>query len=297
MKVHDHTSASSLRRQPARARAPAVRRRAGQPLGQHFLRDLAVCERIARAARVAPGDAVLEVGPGRGALTRRLVSDASPLVLVELDDELAALLSHRYRNAASVRVINADARDLDIAGISELAGRPYKVVANLPYYAASPIVRMFLESAHAPAEMVVMMQREVALEMAAPTGKRGLLSVATQFYAEAEVLFDVPPEAFQPPPKVTSAVVRLTLRPSPLLDVKSPDEFFDLVRAGFRARRKQLGNSLARGLQIEPPVARELLAKAGIDPVRRPSTLSIPEWGALYDAWAGRDDAAAADGV
>jgi 16S rRNA (adenine1518-N6/adenine1519-N6)-dimethyltransferase len=284
--VHDHSQNENRG-----SVSSGVKRRAGgspkKSLGQHFLNDPAIAARIVDAARIVPGETVLEIGPGRGAITGMLAEKADRLVLIELDGALAAMLSERYATAENVRVIESDARDLDLdegGDLPEVVGRPYKVVANLPYYAAANIIRRFLESDNPPTEIVVMIQREVALEMAAPEGKMGLLSIATRFYADTEVLFDVPGAAFIPPPKVTSSVIRLVRREDKPLELDDEAAFFAFVRAGFKAPRKQLHNSLARGLIVEVDEASEIIARAGVDSVRRPRTLSIEEWGRLYEA-------------
>ena len=290
MKVHDHPKYNAKGLAPAGGNRRAARS-PKKSLGQHFLRDSAVCARIVEAARIEPGETVLEIGPGRGAITGMLADRAAHLVLVELDGALAEMLSERYAKNENIRVIESDARDLDLGtpggspgDIPEIADRPYKIVANLPYYAASPIIRRFQEADNPPAEIVVMVQREVAREMAAPEGKMGLLSIATRFYADPEVLFDVPGSAFIPPPKVVSSVIRLVKRPAPPLELDDAATFFQFVRAGFKAPRKQLHNSLARGLLIEVPEASDIIDRAGLDSMRRPRTLSMAEWGRLYEA-------------
>jgi 16S rRNA (adenine1518-N6/adenine1519-N6)-dimethyltransferase len=286
MKVHDHSQ--NINR--GSATSGIKRRPGGSPkksLGQHFLKDSAICARIVDAARIEPGETILEVGPGRGAITGMLADKADQLVLIELDGALAAMLSERYESEDNVRVIESDARDLDFedgGDVPEVVGRPYKVVANLPYYAAANIIRRFLESNNPPTEIVVMIQREVALEMAAPEGKMGMLSIATHFYADPEVLFDVPGSAFIPPPKVVSSIIRLVRRSGKPLELEDEAGFFKFVRAGFKAPRKQLHNSLARGLIIEVEQASDIIARAELDSVRRPRTLSIAEWGRLYAA-------------
>ena len=238
------------------------------------------------ALRIAHEDVVVEIGPGRGALTHLLVQAAPrALTLAELDHEMAEALRGKYADRPFVTVVEADARTVDPAALPGLGARPYKLVGNLPYYAASPIIRNFLESSHPPAVMVVMAQREVAAEMAAQPGEMGLVSVGVQLYADVEKLFDVPPAAFRPPPKVTSSLVRLTVLPEPRLDIDSTSAFFALVRAGFRAPRKQIRNSLAIGLDAPPAVAGAALERAGVDPQRRPATLSLEEWGKLYRVW------------
>jgi 16S rRNA (adenine1518-N6/adenine1519-N6)-dimethyltransferase len=158
-------------------------------------------------------------------------------------------------------------------------------VANLPYYAASPIIRRFLEADSKPSVMVVMVQREVAQSMAASPGKMGILSVAIQVYGRPRVVCNVPPRAFRPSPKVTSSVVRIDVYEAPAVAFDSPEGFFRLVRAGFSAPRKQIHNCLRRGLDVPPEVAREMLAMAGIDPMRRAQTLSLQDWGGLYQAF------------
>ena len=286
MKVHDHSQ--SINR--GSVTSGVNRRPGGSPkksLGQHFLKESAISARIVEAARIEPGETILEVGPGRGAITGMLADKAEQLVLIELDAALAAMLSERYKSQDNVRVIESDARDLDFeegGDVTEAVGRPYKVVANLPYYAAANIIRRFLESKNPPTEIVVMIQREVALEMAAPEGEMGMLSIATRFYADPEVLFDVPGSAFIPPPKVVSSVIRLVKRHDKPLELDDEAGFFKFVRAGFKAPRKQLHNSLARGLIIAVEQASDIIARAELDFMRRPRTLSIAEWGRLYEA-------------
>ena len=179
------------------------------------------------------------------------------------------------------------ARDVDIGSLVD-GHTSYKLVANLPYYAASPIIRRFLEADRKPELMVVMVQREVAQTMTAAPGKMGLLSVATQYYARPSLVCDVPPEAFNPPPKITSAVVRLEVRPEPAVAVADRDAFFALVRAGFSAPRKQLRNSLSHGLGVPGAEVGEFLEGLDLDGSRRAETLTIEEWAALYRGWEAR---------
>ena len=257
--------------------------RAKKSLGQNFLADRRVLGRIVEAAELSPEDVVLEVGPGRGFLTRALAERAGRVVAVEVDETLAERLEELSGDRPNLTVVRADAREADIDSLVA-ADTPYKVVANLPYYAASPIIRRFLEARHKPALMVVMVQREVAREMAAPPGKMRLLSVATQLYGKPRIVCYVQPRAFRPAPKVTSAVVRIDVYPRPAIPLDSIERFFDLVRAGFSAPRKQLHNSLRHGLGLTSEATEATLAQAGIDPTRRAQTLSLPEWGRLYEA-------------
>ena len=267
----------------APASPPAAKPR--KALGQHFLGDSRILNRILAAADLMPQDVVLEIGPGRGVLTRQLVRRAARVIAVELDAALAASLPARLGHPSNLEVIAADARTVDLPARLG-APTPYKVIANLPYYAANPILRRLLEmdAAWHPQLMTVMVQREVAESIAAVPGKMSLLSVAVQYYAIPRLICAVPPSAFRPPPKVASAVVRLDLRPQPAVAVADTAAFFALVRAGFAAPRKQLRNSLSHGLNRPGHCLDPLLAAAGIDSRRRAETLSLEEWAALYQA-------------
>jgi len=228
---------------------------------------------------------VVEIGPGRGALTARLMESGARMILVEIDESLAAGLRERFSEHPQVTVATADARAFSIDSVPGIGKVPYKLVGNLPYYAASPIVRHFLETDRPPDLMVVMVQREVARGMTAPPGEMSLLSIGVQFYAEARSVIQVPPRAFSPPPNVHSAVVRMARRTRPPIDVDSPAAFFSLARAGFAAPRKTLANSLALGLRLDNATVSEFLTQSQLDPARRPATLSLEEWGSLYQAW------------
>ena len=212
-----------------------------------------------------------------------MVDRVKRVVAIELDGELAAALPPRLDFPANLTCVAADARNVDLAELIA-PETSYKVVANLPYYAANPIVRRLLESQPKPDLLVVMVQQEVAKNMVARPGGMGILSVAVQFYARAKMVCSVPPESFRPPPKVTSAVVRLDVLPEPAAEVDSEEGFFRVVRAGFAAPRKQLRNSLSQGLGIEPADGGRILELAGIDATRRPQTLDIPEWASIYRA-------------
>jgi 16S rRNA (adenine1518-N6/adenine1519-N6)-dimethyltransferase len=252
-------------------------------LGQHFLMDEDVLERIIRESRITSSDVVLEIGAGAGALTERLARVARHVVAVELDETLCSHLRRRFAGTPSVAVV--------CAGVLEHTPRallaegstapPYVVVANIPYYITAPILRTFLESPDRPRRLTLMVQKEVAESIVAPPGQMSLLGVSVQFYGEARLLFTVPPAAFQPPPKVASAVVQIDVRDHPAVDVPDVEAFFDVVRAGFATPRKQLHNALAGRLWLPPDSASDLLRSAGIDPTRRAQTLSLAEWAAV----------------
>jgi 16S rRNA (adenine1518-N6/adenine1519-N6)-dimethyltransferase len=243
-----------------------------------------VLSRIVAAAEIGHGDRVVEIGPGRGSLTGLMIKRGAKVVAVELDPTLAASLPSRLGDPENLTVIEADARFVEPESLVE-DREPFKVVGNLPYYAANPIVRIFLEASFKPQLMVVMVQEEVAKNMAAAPGSMGLLSVATQYYAAPKLVCTVPARAFRPPPKVNSAVVRLDIRQKPAVDVGDEGGFFRLVRAGFSAPRKQLRNSLAQGLTAPPPLVTQLCDRVSIDGSRRPATLTLDEWVCIFQAW------------
>lgn len=217
-------------------------------------------------------------------LTRVLAERAGRVVALEIDGELSRRLSDAFRDMPQVDVVEADARDVDTDTLVP-AGTPYKLVANLPYYAASPIIRRFLEVEHKPAVMVVMVQREVARTMCATPGKMTMLSVAIQVYGNPRIVCSVPPRAFKPRPNVTSAVVRIDVYGEPVVQMEDPAHFFSLVRAGFHTPRKQIRNSLSAGLGIPPSESEVMLAAVGIDPKRRAQTLTLKEWSELFTKW------------
>jgi len=249
-------------------------------LGQHFLVDQRVLARVVAAARLEPDDRVVEVGPGLGMLTRALARRAGQVVAIEVDPGLAAALGEMLAACPNVRVINADVLKVDPASV---VTPPYKVVANLPYYITAPVLRHFLEASVRPQRMVVMVQREVAHKLVAGAGDLGILGISVQFYSRPTLVATVGPRSFYPPPKVESAIVALEVLPRPALEVE-PARFFSVVRAGFAAPRKQLRNSLAQGLGLDTGEVARLLAAAGLDPHRRPQTLTLEEWGRLCQA-------------
>jgi 16S rRNA (adenine1518-N6/adenine1519-N6)-dimethyltransferase len=253
-------------------------------LGQHFLIDRDVLRLIVETAALTASDVVIEVGPGLGVLTRELAGRAGRVFAVELDDRLAAALQKELVSLHNVTVINGDILKLDPAALLKESGDhgKYKVVANLPYYITSPVLRHFLEASVRPQSMIVMVQKEVAETIAARPGRMSLLSVSVQFYGEATIVGHVPAESFYPAPEVDSAVLKIGVYAQPKVKVGDVDGFFGLVRAGFSAARKQLVNSLAQGLGLPREEVLLLLTKVGIEPQRRAETLSLEEWARLW---------------
>jgi 16S rRNA (adenine1518-N6/adenine1519-N6)-dimethyltransferase len=264
-------------------------------LGQHFLIDEAVLERILSAAELSPRDIVVEVGPGLGILTEGLAKQGASVIAVELDSKLVDLLKKRLAAFPDVKIIHADILAItpwqllqDNLPASELA-RGYKVIANLPYYITSPVLRHFLEAQLRPSEMVVMVQKEVGEAIAAPPGKMSLLSVKAQFYSQPTIIAYVPAASFHPPPKVDSVILRLDVYSQPPLiqaGVSDVASFFAIVRHGFSAPRKQLRNSLAHSLKMPPSEVALLLEEAGIEAKQRAETLSLEEWRELWKVFA-----------
>lgn len=257
--------------------------RAHKSLGQNFLTDDNVIEKIVSASVQDAEIPVVEIGPGLGVLTRKLVQEAQNIWAIELDRGKVELLNRELKGLP-IEILNMDALELNLR---EIWGEKKGVlVGNLPYYITSPLLMHFLEQKESLYSMVVMVQKEVADRMLAKPGKRdyGVLSIAVQLSAQVEKVIEVPPKAFWPAPKVTSAVVRLNLRTYPGFTINEKD-FFRVVKASFSQRRKTIGNSLAGGLSLDKSKVARLLEEAGIDDKRRAETLSIEEFQTLTQTY------------
>jgi 16S rRNA (adenine1518-N6/adenine1519-N6)-dimethyltransferase len=252
-------------------------------LGQNFLHDPNVLEKITRAAELTAEDTVLEVGPGTGALTDWLADIARRVIAVELDDRLIPLLEHRLADHKNVTLVHADILDVNL----DLHIKPdedYCVVANLPYYITSAILRYLLERTHRPNRLIVMVQTEVAQRMVAQPGDMSLLSISVQYYGRANIVTKLSPAVFWPRPDVNSALVRIdTYGDNPPVTVSDEMAFFRVVKAGFSQKRKQLRNAVGAGLGIGKQEASRLIEAAGIDPARRAETLTLEEWGQITE--------------
>lgn len=269
--------------------------RARKGLGQHFLIDEEVLELITSAAELAPTDIVMEIGPGLGVLTRELAKQVGWLAAIELDSKLAASLKQTLASFSNVTIINEDILKIDPATLLQqqqarfpaAIGSPfsYKVVANLPYYITSPVLRHFLEASIKPQIMVVMVQKEVAEAIVAEPGQMSLLTISVQFYGKPVIINYVPARCFYPAPEVDSAILKVALYPKPAVEVTDERDFFNLVRAGFTASRKQFCNSLSQGLGLPKTEVLPLLQKAGIMPQRRAETLTLEEWAQLWQVF------------
>jgi 16S rRNA (adenine1518-N6/adenine1519-N6)-dimethyltransferase len=248
-------------------------------LGQHWLNDAASLEAMCVAADVGSNDVVLEIGPGLGSLTGLLVKRAKQVVAVEFDEKLAWALPQRVR-ADNLEVISQDILSFDFTSLPPA----YKVVANIPYYLTSNLIRVMSESANPPSTAVLLVQKEVAQRVAARPGRMSLLSVTAQLYWQVSVALEVPARLFTPPPKVDSQILVLEYRGAPLFAGIDTKDLFRLVKAGFSQRRKTLLNSVSGGLHLSREAVQQASDRAGIDPKRRAQTLSLDEWHNLYQA-------------
>ena len=255
--------------------------RADKSLGQNFLQDPLALEKIASAAEIESTDSVLEIGPGLGSLTRYLAVSAKEVVAVELDEKLIPPLKVVIAPYPNIRLIHGDILEFSP---SELVNQPgYLVVANIPYYITSAIIRHLLENEPKPRRIVLTIQKEVADRICANPGDMSLLALSVQVYGKPRIAARIPAGAFFPAPKVDSAVLCLDVYPEPQIKNELLETFFKLIKAGFSQKRKTLRNSLSSGLHISPTNAADLLTKANIDPQRRAETLSIPEWQSLCE--------------
>jgi len=253
--------------------------RADKKLGQNFLQDPFALEAIVTAAGIQPIDTVLEIGPGLGSLTRYLAVSAREVIAVELDTDLISPLQAVTKPYKNIQIIQGDILKLSP---KELIHTPrYLVVANIPYYITSAIIRHLLENELKPRRIVLTIQREVAERICAEPGNMSLLALSVQVYGEPRITKRIPANAFFPVPKVDSAVLCMDIYHSPKIKPELLDTFFTLIKAGFSQKRKTLRNSLSSGLHLSPTEIEGLLKEVNINPMRRAETLSIEEWQAL----------------
>ncbi len=246
-------------------------------LGQNFLQDDTILAGIVEQAGVTDQDTVLEVGPGLGSLTRHLARAASRVVVVELDGRLIPVLKQVVRKTPNVEIHEGDILSINLASLALPDG--YLVVANIPYYITSALIRHLLEADQRPGRLVLTVQREVAARITAAPGDLSLLALSVQVFGEARITGRIPAGAFFPSPTVDSAVVRVDLYPQPRLQGEDLESFFHLIKAGFSQKRKTLRNAVSATLRWPPDETSRMLLAAGVDPQRRAETVSIEEWG------------------
>ncbi|MDT4898779.1 MAG: rRNA (adenine1518-N6/adenine1519-N6)-dimethyltransferase [Acidobacteriota bacterium] len=257
--------------------------------GQNFLADERIIERIVQEVRPRAAETIVEIGAGHGALTSRLIDGSGRLFAIEFDRDLIPLLNEKFGAHENFTLIEGDALAVDLCAIIAPTAQQARVVANLPYYISTAILQRLIEQRACLTEMVLMLQREVVARVTAPpaSSERGFLSVLVEAYCETETLFDVPPTAFRPIPKVWSTVVRLRVRQQPTVDVGDEHLFRRIVSAGFAQRRKTIFNNLRSApadlySQVEKAGGAErALESAGIEARRRAETLTLEEWGTL----------------
>ena len=261
--------------------------------GQNFIINPGVCPRIAEASGIGPGWGALEIGPGIGVLTEQLAERADKVVSVEVDTRLQPLLAETMADHPNFKLVLGDVLKVDLAALlkAEFPGMPVAVCANLPYYITSPILMRLLEERLPIRSITVMVQKEAAQRLCAAPGTRqaGAISYAVAYYAAPELLFTVQPGSFYPAPKVTSAVIRLTLHDTPPVQPANGDErgLFRLIRAAFSQRRKTAANAVAAGLGLPKPQVTAALQAAGLDARLRPEQLTLADYCALQTALCG----------
>lgn len=250
---------------------------AKKALGQHWLRDEASLQAMCDAAELTPDDYVLEIGPGMGTLTKFLVEQSSQVKAIEFDPSLAVSLPGRIQST-KLEVITQDILSFDFTSLPP----KYKLVANIPYYLTSNLIRVISETTNPPSVAVILVQKEVAERVAAKPGNLSILGVTAQYYWDVSLGDEIPAELFTPPPKVDSQILIMSFRSAPLFKDVNAKVFFRVVKAGFAQKRKTLLNSLSAGLHLDKEAVKSICASVDIDPKRRAQTLSLDEWHNLY---------------
>ncbi len=253
-------------------------------LGQNFLVDPSALQKVLHAAEITAQDCVLEIGAGVGNLTRCLASQAEKVIAIELDGNLIPILQYILKDHPNASVVEGDILELNLTEILKNALRGdqnYLVVANIPYYITSAVIRILLAAPYKPQRLVLTVQREVAERICASAGDMSLLALSVQVFGRPRITERIPAGAFYPPPKVDSAIIRVDIYPEPALPAGQLKSFFRLCKAGFSQKRKTLRNSLSGGLAMPPEKVERMLSAAEIDSKRRAETLSLEEWGTL----------------
>jgi 16S rRNA (adenine1518-N6/adenine1519-N6)-dimethyltransferase len=249
-------------------------------LGQNFLNSKAVIKQIINSANLTVDDLVLEIGPGKGMLTEELAGKCKKVIAIEIDKDLVSLLRDKFKENKNVEIVNEDILKTELLSIFKtynLQPTTYKLIANIPYYITSPIIRFFLENKFPPQEMILMVQKEVAERITAKPGNHSILSLSVQYYANPELLFYVDKSNFNPIPEVDSAVIKVSSIKYNVSSIER-DNFFRVVRAGFCAKRKTLINNLANSFHLDKKEVEEKLKAVGLSPTARAQELDIEDW-------------------
>lgn len=256
-------------------------------LGQHFLNNPNIVDKIIESSQIQSMDVVIEIGPGEGVLTEKICPRAKNVIAIELDSKLQDTLQNKFNNQKNLEIIFDDILKINLPQLlKDRDIKNYKIIANIPYYITSKIIRLFLETTQQPNELILMIQKEVAQRIVAPVGKMSLLSTSVQYYAQAEILFDVTKDNFNPPPKVDSSVIKIS-------QIKKNDPakdkaFFRVVKAGFCARRKTLSNNLSNSFHLDKKEIEILMQKVELSSNIRAQELSIEDWQKLADLFKAR---------
>jgi len=252
-------------------------------LGQNFLSQTSVLEKIVDSADLPVNAEVLEIGPGLGTLTRHLATQARRVVAVEIDQRFIPILQDLLVDFKNVDILHGDIMEANITEIMESSD--YYVVANIPYYITSALLKHLLEAEKKPAKIVLTVQKEVAERICAEEGDLSLLALSVQVYGSPQKVLTIPAGAFYPPPTIDSTVVAVDLYPQPVIPIQNLKVFFQLAKAGFSQKRKTLRNSISAGMRLKPAQAEDLLKQAEIDPQRRAETLALAEWRVLISVY------------
>ena len=255
---------------------------AKKSFGQNFLVDEAALERIVEAADLHSSDTVVEVGPGTGFLTEHLIKKAKRVIAVEFDADMVEVMKRRFKGVKNLEIIHSDILNWQIPDQVRDDKKGYKVVANIPYYITSPLIKHFLQSDCRPSEMVILVQKEVAEKIVGKTGK-SVITIETQVFGKPEVVAIVKAASFYPAPKVDSAILKIDVYKKPLVSEKKLKDFFRLVHQGYNQKRKKLRNTLAAAWHVEPVEAEARIKKACLDPNLRPEDVEIRDWMKLID--------------
>src|SRR3989338_2261686 len=247
-------------------------------LGQHFLTDPDVVKKIVEASEISDKDTVLEIGPGKGMLTKALVETGAQIFAIEKDGELHHYLKKKFKDTANLVLVHGDVRDFHFSKLPD----NFKVAANIPYYLTGQLIQKLLSADSRPSLMVLMLQKEVAERLIAPKGDTNLLHLTTKVFADTSIITIVPRENFDPPPKVDSAVVKFKVRSKPLLPKQEQIIFFRLLKFAFAGKRKKITNTLSAALRIQKEDLSKILSSLGFDDNTRPQELDLSEWLDLY---------------
>ncbi|HEX5430301.1 MAG TPA: 16S rRNA (adenine(1518)-N(6)/adenine(1519)-N(6))-dimethyltransferase RsmA [Patescibacteria group bacterium] len=246
-------------------------------LGQNFLISEETLAQILDAAQITEGETIVEIGPGLGVLTERLVAKAGRVVAIEKDRMLVPVLRKFFRKQKNLEIVQGDVLKFNFENISG----PYKIVANIPYYLTSHLLQNFFALSHQPEKIILMVQKEVGERLVAKAGQFSLLGISVQIFADVEIEAIVPAENFWPVPKVDSAIIVITPKKK-FPEIKDEKLFFRILKVAFAGKRKQIHNTLANGLKLPKEKVRQLLDAAGIEPTTRPQDLEIEDWTRLY---------------